>query len=120
MAYEALSGELGNEHGSIMMRRLNRRHLFARFCAHKPGMNASVPIPKFASLCGTLACELRNPRDTSKSMILVRFLDLKFLPERAAKLQDLQIRRTCKQHLIALGLILGLAAAAVAQEHSAK
>jgi hypothetical protein len=34
---------------------------------------ASVPIPKFASLCGTLVCELRNQRDTSKSMILVRF-----------------------------------------------
>ena len=25
----------------------------------------SVPIPKFASLCGALACELRNQRDTS-------------------------------------------------------
>src|SRR5439155_13456516 len=43
----------------------------------------SVPIPKFASLCGTLLCELRNPRDTSKSMTLVRFLDLKFLHVRA-------------------------------------
>jgi hypothetical protein len=28
--------------------------------------NASVPIPKFASLCSTLSCELRNQRDTSK------------------------------------------------------
>jgi hypothetical protein len=46
----------------------------------------SVPIPKFASLCGTLVCELRNPRDTSKSMTLVRFLDLKFLHVRADKL----------------------------------
>ena len=26
---------------------------------------ASVPIPKFASLCGAVACELRNQRDTS-------------------------------------------------------
>src|SRR5215216_8040343 len=25
---------------------------------------ASVPIPKFASLCGTLECELRNQRNT--------------------------------------------------------
>src|SRR3989440_11702646 len=25
----------------------------------------SVPIPKFASLCGTLECELRNQRNTS-------------------------------------------------------
>src|SRR5262249_52311285 len=26
---------------------------------------SSVPIPKFASPCGTLSCELRNQRDTS-------------------------------------------------------
>jgi hypothetical protein len=39
---------------------------------------ASVPIPKFASLGGTLSCELRNQRDTSKSMILVPLLDPKF------------------------------------------
>ena len=31
----------------------------------------SGPIPKFASLCGTLVCELRNLRTTSNSMILV-------------------------------------------------
>jgi hypothetical protein len=30
----------------------------ARLCA-------SVPIPKFAPLCGALGCELRNQRDTS-------------------------------------------------------
>src|SRR5437764_9668308 len=48
--------------------------------------DSSVPIPKFAFLCGTLVCELRNPRDTSKSMTLVRFLDLKFLHVRADKL----------------------------------
>jgi len=41
---------------------------------------ASVPlIPKFASPCGTLACELRNQRNTSKLMTRVWFLDLKFL-----------------------------------------
>src|SRR5262249_32645274 len=40
---------------------------------------ASVSIPKFASPCGTPACELRNQRDTSKLMTLVWFLDLKFL-----------------------------------------
>jgi len=41
----------------------------------------SVPIPKFARFVGTLSCELRNQRDTSKYIILVRFLDLKFLRE---------------------------------------
>jgi hypothetical protein len=46
----------------------------------------SVPIPKFAFLCGTLVCELRNPRDTSKSMTLVRVLDLKLLHVRAENL----------------------------------
>jgi len=30
---------------------------------------ASVPIPKFASLCGTLLCELRNRKDTSNVLI---------------------------------------------------
>ena len=34
---------------------------------HIPG----VPIPKFVSLCGILVYELRNRKDTSKSMILV-------------------------------------------------
>ena len=34
-------------------------------------MNASVPVPKFAGICGTLSCELRNQRDTSKSKVLV-------------------------------------------------
>ena len=37
---------------------------------------ASVPIPKFARF---LSCELWNQRDTRKYIILVRFLDLKFL-----------------------------------------
>src|SRR3954447_23859355 len=34
-------------------------------------MDASVPIPKFASLCGTLVCELRNRRTLAKSLNLV-------------------------------------------------
>jgi hypothetical protein len=45
---------------------------------------ASVPIPKFASLCSTFVCDLRNQRDTSNSMILLRSLGLKFLNKRAA------------------------------------
>ena len=44
----------------------------------------SVPIPKFAHPRGPLRCELRNQRDTSNFMILVRHLDLKFLNELAA------------------------------------
>jgi hypothetical protein len=35
---------------------------------------ASVPIPKFVSFRGTLVYELRNRKDTSKSMILVWLL----------------------------------------------
>src|SRR5712692_7826192 len=30
--------------------------------SHETTRPASVPIPKFASLCGTLVCELRNRR----------------------------------------------------------
>ena len=34
-------------------------------CSKRPPSQPSVPIPKFASLCCTLVCELRNQRDTS-------------------------------------------------------
>src|SRR5262249_2656411 len=53
---------------------------------------AGVPIPKFASPCSTLSCELRNQRDTSKlthsSVVLDLkwFWILKFLGEFAAYL----------------------------------
>ena len=46
--------------------------------------HTSVPIPKFAHPRGPLRCELRNQRDTSNFMIVVRHLDLKFLNELAA------------------------------------
>src|ERR1700682_4356741 len=49
-------------------------------------LRASAPIPKFAPHRGTLSCELRNQRDTSNFMILVRVLDLKFPHEFAAQL----------------------------------
>src|SRR5262249_62175674 len=45
---------------------------------HFMSTRPSVPIPKFASLCGTLSCALRNQRDTSKSLILVPLLNPKF------------------------------------------
>src|SRR5262249_10691105 len=41
---------------------------------------------KFARHCGTLSCELRNLRDTSKLITLVWFLDLKFLCEARCKI----------------------------------
>ena len=37
-------------------------------CA-KTHISASVPIPKFASLCRTLVCELRNRKDTRNLLI---------------------------------------------------
>jgi hypothetical protein len=37
-------------------------------------ITASVPIPKFGPLCSTLYYELRNRKDTGKSMILVWLL----------------------------------------------
>jgi hypothetical protein len=49
------------------------------------GARASVPIPKFASACGTLSCELRNQRDTSNSMTLVPLLNPKFAIGLAAR-----------------------------------
>jgi hypothetical protein len=45
---------------------------------------SSVPIPKFAMLCSKLRSELRNQRDTSKSMILVPLMNPKFAIELAA------------------------------------
>src|SRR6516164_11113375 len=47
--------------------------------------HTSVLIPKFASPCGTLSCELRNLGDTGKLMTLVWFLDLKFLYDARCK-----------------------------------
>ena len=52
--------------------------------AARSTVDASVPIPKFAPVYSTLRGELRNQRDTSKYMILVWLLDLKFLIEFAA------------------------------------
>ena len=45
--------------------------------------HTSVPIPKFARSVGTLSCELRNQRDPSKYIILVRFLGFE-VPMRAS------------------------------------
>src|SRR5436309_1787821 len=47
-------GEFGLECGSLQGRRPQRRFIRA----------TSAPIPKFASYCCTLACELRNQRST--------------------------------------------------------
>src|SRR6266568_178868 len=55
---------------------------------------ASVPIPKFASTGGTLSCELRNQRDTSKYMILVPLLNPKFAIGLPARLCELRVRGT--------------------------
>ena len=40
---------------------------------------SSAPIPKFASACGTSGANFGIKRDTSNFLILVRFLNLKFL-----------------------------------------
>jgi len=42
-------------------------------------LDSGVPIPKFARVCGTFVCDLRNQRDASNPATLGRFLDLKFL-----------------------------------------
>src|SRR5215813_10858148 len=92
--WETVSGQFG---GYLSARQRNansslRQSVLASFSAVKRRLVvycfaryfwASVPIPKFASPCGTILCELRNQRDTSKLMTLVWFLDLKFLCERA-------------------------------------
>src|ERR1043166_7181386 len=54
----------------------------------------SVPIPKFANAGGTLSCELRNQRDTGKSMILVPLLNPKFAIGLPARLCELRVRGT--------------------------
>src|ERR1700704_1905149 len=53
----------------------------------------AVPIPKFAYPGGTLSCELRNQRDTSKSMILVPLLNPKFAIGLAARLCELRVQK---------------------------
>ena len=59
----------------------------ARVGASRDSFITSVPIPKFAQACGSLGCELRNQRGTSKLMILVPLLNLKFFIELAGSLE---------------------------------
>src|SRR5262249_49511751 len=47
-------------------RRFPRFRRPVRHTVPAPPRETSVPIAKFASPCGTLSCELRNQRDTSK------------------------------------------------------
>jgi hypothetical protein len=47
-------------------------------------VGASVPIPKFASVCGASDANFGIKGTLCKFMILVWFLDLKFLSELAA------------------------------------
>jgi hypothetical protein len=46
----------------------------------------SAPIPKFAGTCGTSDANFGIKRGTSNFMILVRFLNSKFLHELAAQM----------------------------------
>src|SRR5205823_5880312 len=46
--------------------------------------HTSVPIPKFVSLRGILVYELRNRKDTNKSMILVWLLFFFFFKQKTA------------------------------------
>jgi len=48
-------------------------------------MKASVPFPKFASFAALSVANFGIDKDTSKCMLLVRFVDLKFLIEVAAR-----------------------------------
>ena len=50
---------------------------------------ASIPILKFVTLCSPLGTNFRIKRDTSKFMILVWFLDLKFSTEPAAIMEGI-------------------------------
>src|SRR2546423_881898 len=54
----------------------------------------SVPIAKFARPCGTRSYELRNQRDTSKSMLLVPLSNPKFANRFAANACELRVRGT--------------------------
>src|SRR6266516_7022345 len=53
--------------------------------------DAGVPIPKFASPCSRLSCDLRN-RDTSRPCL--SFLDLTFHAKLAERPRELQIHHT--------------------------
>jgi hypothetical protein len=54
----------------------------------------SAPIPKFANTCGTSDANFGIERGTSSFMILVRFLNLKFLHELAVQMIGIEINRT--------------------------
>ena len=56
----------------------------------------SRPDSKFANPCGSPSCELRNQRDTSKTMILVPRLNPKFAIKLAATICELWVRGTSR------------------------
>jgi hypothetical protein len=60
----------------------------------KKSHRARVPIPKFVAVCRTLSTNFGIIRDTSKVMILVWFMDLKFLRAPAAMMEELQIHHS--------------------------
>ena len=57
-------------------------------------MQASVPNPKFASLDRTFGANFGFDKDTSKHMILVCFMNAKFVKAPAAKSHELRIQHT--------------------------
>src|SRR5262249_50701546 len=68
----------------VWIRHVDCDHFAFPFCSHEYCKfryrvlshflhEASVPIPKFATPCGTLSCELRNRKYTNNFKLLVRF-----------------------------------------------
>src|SRR5215475_6717471 len=54
----------------------------------------SGPIPKFASFRGTFSCELRNPRTTSNSMLLVPLRTRSLRSHSPLGMRELRVRGT--------------------------
>jgi len=60
--------ELGFDPASVKTVLLTGLNL-ARVTSRQAAPETSVPIPKFATLCGAFFCELRNRKDTGNLLI---------------------------------------------------
>src|SRR5262245_62206190 len=82
------------EPNSMAAARAARVRVITASAVREDGRQSSVPIPKFASICGRLLCELRNQRDTSKYYASSALLNPKFAIGPAAKWCELRVQGT--------------------------
>src|SRR5262249_23128044 len=75
---------VADQHGVRAYPLTKRQSVAAAHRSDRLPRGTSAPLPKFVIHCGTLSHELRKQRGTSKHMILVALIVLRFKSELAA------------------------------------